>query len=126
MEFSWDKLKRDDKFMREGASWKRMLPHQPPTREVYHLNREEGEYLRDSHVCSKHSPTEEGRRIGDIWDDIRLYEEQANCMRIRTFMRSPGAVKRNRITIETSIDVMPVNDEEDYEIHRASLLETEG
>ena len=125
MELNWDKLKQDERFTREGASWKRMLLQQPPTRELWFLYRDEGEQSRGSSVRIVYPPTGEGKRIGEIWENVRWYKEQPNCVRTKTFIRSLGAVKRHQIIVEISVEVQLINSEEDRERYRTSPLTLE-
>lgn len=123
MEFDWDKIKQDDRFMREGTSWKRMLPQQPPTIELWLRPRDAGEERGAISSSFKFSPTAEGKMIGETWDNVRFDEAQPSCLRTRTFPRSSGASIRQQITVAISVEVQPLDGEEDYQTSSGLLLD---
>jgi hypothetical protein len=88
MEFNWHKIKQDEKFMQEGASWKQL-----PTREYWLIHRNEDEQGRNNSVASMVPPTAEGKRIGETWGELRWCEEQLNCVRTKMFVRSTGPLR---------------------------------
>jgi hypothetical protein len=103
MEFNWDKIKQDERFTREGASWTRMLPQQPPTRELWFLYREEGdkgEESRGNSVRIMYPPTADGKGIGETWNDVRWYE----AAELRTDQDVHQVVRNNEATPDRSRD----------------------
>jgi len=110
LEFDWERILGDERFMREEASWRRMLVSQPPAREAWNHNREAGESLYGVHARRVNSKEERGKRIGITCEDVRRVRANPNCERVRTRIRSS---ERFGVVVLVNVDVKPIDSEED-------------
>jgi hypothetical protein len=105
-EFDWQKVAKDPRFTRKDASWRKMLPVQPPVREIWFVYRSHSHgdtchYERETHTRKKEAG---GKRIGATYDDILFWEADPYCTRTRTMIRSSeryGAILSINVQIET-------------------------
>jgi hypothetical protein len=117
-EFNWRKVEKNPKFMREDASWRRMLPAQPPRREIWNVYRPSGLLLNESKRRYLRAPFRElepewpwrTKLLGDIYKDVLFSEEDPCCLRTRTMIRSS---ERYDIVIEINVQKKEVNTIED-------------
>jgi len=106
-EFNWRRVKADPRFVYERASWRRMLPIQPPKREVWNLVRPGGEFGEEKRA---RKIGEKGRRMGEIYKDVVGLEKDVCCVRTRTFLRSS---ERYWAIAEINVEIKPWDSEED-------------
>jgi hypothetical protein len=110
-EFDWRKVAQDPRYTRKDASWRKMLPVQPPVRDIWYVYRwhtrchslgdtidgARERYIRKIEVG--------GKRIGATYDDVLFWEAEPYCTRTRTMIRSSeryGAILSINVQIETS------------------------
>ena len=116
-EIDWDRIAADPRFMREDASWKRMLVSQPPCREVWNVYKQPGDWLsgRDAQEGRNvKRKTEGGLRLGDIWEGVHRARENVTLERLRTFVRSS---ERFGVVVIVNVDIKPINTDEDFDRH---------
>ena len=111
LEFDWERISSDPRFMLEKASWKRMLVSQPPSREVWNSHREDGELNEGESARDVQRKEIGGKRIGSTWNDVDRMKKNPNCKRLRTFVRSS---ERFGVVVIVNVEVRPINTEEDF------------
>ena len=94
LEFDWDKVVSDERYLREGASWKRMLPVQPSWREIWNHNHGDtyGRYVRPK----------DQKILGKIWEFVKSRRDNPCVRRLRTFIRSSDWYG---VVVMTNVDV---------------------
>ena len=96
LEFDWDKVISDERFLRKEASWKRMLPVQPSWREIWnHSGDSDGREVRPNGQ----------KMLGKTWESVKIRKNNPCCSRLRTFIRSSewfGVVVMTNVDICTS------------------------
>ncbi|KAH7008894.1 hypothetical protein EDB80DRAFT_717640 [Ilyonectria destructans] len=109
LEFDWDKVVGDERFLREEASWKRMLPVQPPSREVWNSSggRVDGGYGREVRPKSV-------KMLGKTWESVKIRRDNPCCTRLRSFIRSS---ERFGVVLMTNVDIWNNTTEEQIQIY---------
>ncbi|KAF4629508.1 hypothetical protein G7Y89_g8638 [Cudoniella acicularis] len=96
-QINWPLIESDPRFRYEKASWRRMLPIQPPKREVWTFYRKK-EYVLE--VKWMRSIREKGKLLGEIYEDVVLLEQDPLCLWVNSYVRS-----NERYGAMTQIDV---------------------
>lgn len=110
-EIDWRKIESDERFMREEASWRWMLPVQPPAREIFNFYRnstsfQESDLLRVLNPHGRGHPT----TLGQLHGTLSSIDGHQSCLRTRTWIRTS---ERWIISLQVNVDVKPISCEED-------------
>jgi len=84
-EFDWERIRRDEKFMYQNASWKRMFAIQPLKKEVWNILRPRSQ-MNALERCRKLKA--KGRTLGEIFEDVLAQEANVDCLTTRTYIRT--------------------------------------
>lgn len=111
MEFNWKRIAQDERFTREEASWKRMLPAQPSSREIWNHfgGRVDAGFGREVRPKMK--------LLGKTWESVKIRRDNPCCTRLRTFLRSS---QRFGIVVMTNVEIWSNETGEQQDIYEAN------
>jgi len=111
LEIDWERISADPRYTRENASWKRMLVSQPPSREVWNINKPTG-YTDGTTSRDVKKKVEGGKRIGSTWEDVQKMRPHPFVERLRTLVRSS---ERFGVAVIINVDVARIDTDEEFE-----------
>jgi len=119
--FDWPRIESDPRFMYEKASWRRMLPIQPPKTTVWQIWRAKVG-MREQKLCR--SIRQKGQLLGEIYEDVVTLEKDPLCSQTSTFVRSS---ERYGAMMQIDIDIKQLERDDDrIEVGTSSLYRIRG